>query len=156
MALIKCKECGSEISSTAKSCPHCGYKNDNKVCPECGSDVGTKEKVCSSCGFPLQKKNTQNIISDNLDKITGAKSENYVTFKDLFKDSFKKHTDEELDEVFICGGKTTTPKVSEIDPHNCVYTNKNRVHCLWKFKLFTSYDYARRICSPINCTYVLF
>lgn len=118
MALIKCKECGSEISSTAKSCPHCGYKNDNKVCPECGSDVGTKEKVCSSCGFPLQKKNTQNIISENLDKITGAKSENYVTFKDLFKDSFKKHTDEELDEVFICGGKTTTPKVSEIDPHN--------------------------------------
>lgn len=118
MALIKCKECGSEISSTAKSCPHCGYKNDNKVCPECGSDVGTNDKVCSSCGFPLQKKNTQNIISDNLDKITGAKSENYVTFKDLFKDSFKKHTDEELDEVFICGGKTTTPKVSEIDPHN--------------------------------------
>lgn len=118
MALIKCKECGSEISSTAKSCPHCGYKNNNKVCPECGSDVGTNDKVCSSCGFPLQKKNTQNIISDNLDKITGAKSENYVTFKDLFKDSFKKHTDEELDEVFICGGKTTTPKVSEIDPHN--------------------------------------
>ena len=118
MALIKCKECGSEISSTAKSCPHCGYKNDNKVCPECGNNVGTNDKVCSSCGFPLQKKNTQNIISDNLDKITGAKSENYVTFKDLFKDSFKKHTDEELDEVFICGGKTTTPKVSEIDPHN--------------------------------------
>ena len=118
MALIKCKECGSEISSTAKSCPHCGYKNDNKVCPECGNSVGTNDKVCSSCGFPLQKKNTQNIISENLDKITGAKSENYVTFKDLFKDSFKKHTDEELDEVFICGGKTTTPKVSEIDPHN--------------------------------------
>ncbi len=118
MALIKCKECGSEISSTAKSCPHCGYKNDSKLCPECGNNVGTNDKVCSSCGFPLQKKNTQNIISENLDKITGAKSENYVTFKDLFKDSFKKHTDEELDEVFICGGKTTTPKVSEIDPHN--------------------------------------
>lgn len=118
MALIKCKECGSEISSTAKSCPHCGYKNDNKVCPECGNSVGINDKVCSSCGFPLQKKNTQNIISENLDKITGAKSENYVTFKDLFKDSFKKHTDEELDEVFICGGKTTTPKASEIDPHN--------------------------------------
>jgi hypothetical protein len=24
MALIKCKECGSEISSKAKACPHCG------------------------------------------------------------------------------------------------------------------------------------
>lgn len=26
MALIKCKECGAEISSTAKVCPHCGAK----------------------------------------------------------------------------------------------------------------------------------
>lgn len=27
MALIKCKECGKEISSDAKSCPHCGKPN---------------------------------------------------------------------------------------------------------------------------------
>ena len=26
MAMIKCKECGKEISSTAEKCPHCGYK----------------------------------------------------------------------------------------------------------------------------------
>ena len=26
MALIKCSECGREISDTAKICPHCGYK----------------------------------------------------------------------------------------------------------------------------------
>ena len=25
MALIKCKECGKEISDSVKSCPHCGY-----------------------------------------------------------------------------------------------------------------------------------
>ncbi|QEY15490.1 zinc ribbon domain-containing protein [Cellvibrio sp. KY-GH-1] len=24
MALVKCKECGTQISSSAKSCPHCG------------------------------------------------------------------------------------------------------------------------------------
>ena len=24
MSLIKCKECGKEISSLAKACPHCG------------------------------------------------------------------------------------------------------------------------------------
>lgn len=72
---------------------------------------------CPSCGCPLKKK-TSKIISDNLDKITGARSESYVTFKDLFKDTFKKHGEEELDEVFICGGKNTTPKVSEVDPHN--------------------------------------
>jgi hypothetical protein len=26
MALVKCKECGKEVSKSAKKCPHCGYK----------------------------------------------------------------------------------------------------------------------------------
>ena len=116
MALIKCSECKKEISSTAKVCPHCGYKNDKVVCPECGCEVTQNENVCHECGYPLQKKNPQSIINENLDKITGAKSENYVTFKDLFKHTFDKHTDEELDEVFICGGEKTTPNVKDIDP----------------------------------------
>lgn len=30
MALIKCHECGQEISDNAKSCPHCGYKTENR------------------------------------------------------------------------------------------------------------------------------
>ena len=116
MALIKCSECKKEISSTAKVCPHCGYKNDKIVCPECGTEVKQNDSTCPECGYPLQKKNPQNIINENLDKITGAKSENYVTFKDLFKHTFDKHTDEELDEVFICGGEKTTPNVKNIDP----------------------------------------
>ena len=29
MALIRCAECNKEISSSAKVCPNCGYKNDN-------------------------------------------------------------------------------------------------------------------------------
>lgn len=116
MALIKCKECGEEISSTAKSCPHCGYKNDVNVCPECGKRVKDSDEICSHCGFPLVKKKANNVITENLDKLTGAKSTNYVTFKDLFKNTFKKHTDEELDEVFVCGSKTTTPDVNSIDP----------------------------------------
>ncbi|MCI5835182.1 MAG: PrsW family glutamic-type intramembrane protease [Firmicutes bacterium] len=116
MALIKCEECGKEISSSAKICPNCGYKNDNKTCPECGIVVKQSDSVCPECGFPLQKKNAQNIINENLDKIIGAKSENYVTFKDLFKNTFKKHTEEELDEVFICGGEKTTPDLKDVDP----------------------------------------
>lgn len=30
MALIKCPECGKEMSDTAKTCPHCGYKKPFK------------------------------------------------------------------------------------------------------------------------------
>ena len=31
MALIKCKECGKQISDTATSCPHCGYELKKKI-----------------------------------------------------------------------------------------------------------------------------
>ncbi len=118
MALIKCKECGESISSSAKACPHCGFKNEVSICPECGKKVKSSDVNCPDCGYPLQKKTATNIVSENLDKITGAKSENYVTFKDLFKNTFKKHTDEELDEVFVCGSKETTPSVLDINPKN--------------------------------------
>jgi len=116
MALIKCPECNKKISDKSENCPHCGHKNDNTTCPECGTVVKSSDNTCPECGFPLQKKNAQNIISENLDKITGAQSKNYVTFKDLFKNTFNKHTEEELDEVFICGGKNTTPELKDIDP----------------------------------------
>ena len=39
MAMIKCKECGREVSSIAKTCPGCGAPVDTRVfCPKCGSD----------------------------------------------------------------------------------------------------------------------
>lgn len=118
MALIKCKECGEEISSNAKVCPHCGYKNEVSVCPECGKEVNESDANCPACGYPLHKKTANNIITENLDKITGVKSESYVTFKDLFKGAFKKHKTEELDDIFVCGTKVTTPDVKDINPQN--------------------------------------
>lgn len=118
MALIKCKECGEEISSNAKACPHCGYKNEISVCPECGKEVNESDANCPACGYPLHKKTANNIITENLDKITGVKSESYVTFKDLFKGAFKKHKTEELDDIFVCGTKVTTPDVKDINPQN--------------------------------------
>ncbi len=30
MSLIKCKECGKEISNKARKCPNCGYSNNEK------------------------------------------------------------------------------------------------------------------------------
>lgn len=116
MALIKCKECGNEISSSAKTCPHCGVKISLLKCPECGKKLNGDETNCPDCGYPINKKTTSNIITENLDKLTGAQSKNYVTFKDLFKNTFKKHTDEELDNVFVCGTKDTTPALDDINP----------------------------------------
>ncbi len=116
MALIKCVECGKEVSSSAKVCPHCGIKLNLSPCPECGARLKGDETVCPDCGYPIKNKTTSNVIAENLDKITGAKSENYVTFKDLFRNTFQKHSDEELDDIFVCGTKNTTPDIKNIRP----------------------------------------
>ena len=118
MALIKCSECGKEISSNAKKCPHCGINVNLVKCPECGAKLNGDESTCPECGFPVNKKNATGVIFENLDKITGAKSKSYVSFKDLFKNTFKKHSDEELDEIFTCGSDKTTPDIKDIDVKN--------------------------------------
>lgn len=37
MAMIKCNECGKDVSDRARNCPNCGCPIDTKVyCPKCG------------------------------------------------------------------------------------------------------------------------
>ncbi len=61
MALIKCKECGKEISDTASACVHCGapiIKVDKQYCPECKKEYdGIK---CNNCGYLGGNKSTEN------------------------------------------------------------------------------------------------
>ncbi len=47
MALIKCPECGREVSDTAKQCPHCGYTLK--------SNIDTAKQVASVAGNAAQK-----------------------------------------------------------------------------------------------------
>lgn len=47
MALIKCPECGKEISSSAKNCPNCGHPITKE--PELKQTIIVKEKKKGSC-----------------------------------------------------------------------------------------------------------
>ena len=59
MALVKCRECGKEMSDTANICPHCGYKNNMIFCPECGNKISRNAAMCPKCGYRLNN-NTNN------------------------------------------------------------------------------------------------
>ncbi len=79
MALIKCPECGKEVSDQAQQCIHCGYPlnpptPDNQVkCPKCGSTtvstnlrgwtvksglLGSAQPInrCGNCGYQWYPK----------------------------------------------------------------------------------------------------
>lgn len=57
MALIKCSECGKEISDKAKNCVHCGCPVEKELtCNECGKNINIDDNVCKNCGCPIEKK----------------------------------------------------------------------------------------------------
>lgn len=67
MAMVKCPECGQEISDKAKRCIHCGKvfaedKPQTKLCADCGKENPIDAIECIHCGCPfedgLEKKNS--------------------------------------------------------------------------------------------------
>ena len=67
MALIKCTECGQDISDKAKKCPQCGAPVERMVsCSECGTQMRGNVKTCPNCGCPnpLVIHNQSNVVNN--------------------------------------------------------------------------------------------
>ncbi len=61
MALIKCPECGKQMSDKAEACPHCGCPVEPKrFCPECGKQIEQNIKECPHCGYPFEEETSEN------------------------------------------------------------------------------------------------
>ena len=84
MALIKCPECGKEISDKAVSCPSCGFPMENYVIDNTGSDVFETQEKCFLNNEPYELHITNhneeilfkyeiltiNHITDNIENFT--------------------------------------------------------------------------------------
>ena len=69
MALIKCPECGENISDKAKNCIHCGYPlKERQYCPYCGKENSKDSILCEFCGKSFQKTNNNNELVKNTNK----------------------------------------------------------------------------------------
>lgn len=58
MALLKCTECGHEVSDRASACPNCGCpisRDEKKVCVECGTQIPDNFTECPNCGCPIEE-----------------------------------------------------------------------------------------------------
>ena len=61
MAIIKCPECGHQVSDMAPTCPGCGVEIAGKVvkCPDCGEIYFRNQMVCPTCHRPTTSTPTQ-------------------------------------------------------------------------------------------------
>lgn len=59
--MIKCPECGHQVSEHAPVCPSCGIEIAGHIvrCPQCGVVCSTDSAVCSECGATLTTKPQQ-------------------------------------------------------------------------------------------------
>ena len=59
MAIIKCPECGHQVSDKAATCPSCGVGIQGKItkCPECGEIVLNDQILCPNCHCSLISTN---------------------------------------------------------------------------------------------------
>ena len=56
MAIIKCPECGKQISDKAPTCPNCGVQIAGKLtlCANCGNIYFEEDKICTVCHHPAK------------------------------------------------------------------------------------------------------
>lgn len=68
MAMIKCRECGNEMSDHAKMCPNCGVENNIMFCPECDKQLSLKASICPNCGYTF--KNNKSLKNDEVNALS--------------------------------------------------------------------------------------
>lgn len=77
MALVKCRNCGVEISDDSKKCVHCGAQVVLTVrCKECKKEYDNTTNICPFCG----KKNSNN-IKNSIISVKSKVKEKFVSNK---------------------------------------------------------------------------
>lgn len=82
MAMIKCPECGGDVSDKARKCIHCGKVLieevlTKKFCSECGKEVPTDATECPFCGCPFEDEK----VTDNNNVATSPKKNDFKKAK---------------------------------------------------------------------------
>lgn len=88
MALKKCKECGAEISSSAKKCPHCGKKQKSSSAIIIGIIILVIG--IAMVGTDTTQLSTDNTLSNTTSSTSVVTKENYDKIKEgMTKDEVK-------------------------------------------------------------------
>lgn len=105
-----CGNCGNFVAEGSSFCGHCGQLVRNES-SQSHSSANTPPPHSKSEN--TAKKSSSSIVDGINDYIGNTNSVN-LNWKDLFSDVFKKHTNEEAEDIFICGTSKTTPALSTV------------------------------------------
>ena len=82
-----------------------------------GSDAGCGDRAAQnkSPDFAEQARSAANKVSDTISKTVGIEKLEGFSLKALFADVFKKHSEDEVERIFMYGTPETTPEICDVD-----------------------------------------
>jgi uncharacterized OB-fold protein len=107
MAIIKCPECGHQVSDMAPTCPGCGVEIAGKVvkCPDCGEIYFRNQMVCPACHRPTTSTPTQRPVPvRHTEPITPVVKPKPEPEPDTEKKSYTKIIVGLVIALVLCGG----------------------------------------------------
>lgn len=111
-------------------CPNCGCKVQPgaKFCPSCGQSLAAMPNSQSSASGQKHQGAAARIaggFADQVNTLAGGEGHVELKFRDFFSSVTKRHTTDEMERVFECGGPDNTPAVKDIVaewPHPWVWS----------------------------------
>jgi protease PrsW len=104
------------------------------TCPECNQDLTVDEKdqgiraACPNCGkeidIPSADEPSRDLtdvgeiaarVTARISSAAGVERLEGFSFREMFSEVFKKHTEDEVERYFAVGGPDTTPSILEVD-----------------------------------------
>lgn len=66
--IIKCPECGHQVSDRAKTCPSCGIEIAGKItrCPDCGEYIFKDDRECPNCHCSINASATEPVVEQSV------------------------------------------------------------------------------------------
>ncbi len=95
-----------------------------KYCIKCGAQIIDEALFCSECGAPQGERGTGNTegtgsvmdsITEKINHLSGGSGVVRAPLGKIFSEVFKKHSNEEAEEIFACGTAKTTPKLTDVE-----------------------------------------
>ena len=100
-----CQSCGTENKNGASFCSNCGTKL---------GEAGSRPRT-ANLGWKRQAENVFENISDRIISVAGVEKLEGLDGKEFLSGVLKKRTDDDIEELFITGTKSTTPPLSQVD-----------------------------------------
>ena len=111
MALVKCPECGKEISDTVESCIHCGYVLEDEIafsCPQCGEKILANEDAINTvapCPWCEAKITVPEDDCGSPKESNSGKNGRWIAMSMVKCRECKKEVSSNADQCIHCGRK---------------------------------------------------